>query len=232
MKIPISRLKVIAFDLDDTLYPERSFVLSGFNAVASWAHQEYGIPHAQGFAELRELFEFGLRGVTFDRWAAAHGLDAATVVPEMVEIYRSHKPKIKLYEDTLPCLEAVMNRCRLALITEGFGKVQAGKMEALGLRNYFEFIHIGDEHSRETWKPNPYPFEKMLEGMSVSGSQAAYLGDNPAKDFRGANQLNMLTVRVRRQDGLHAHIEPGEVDSSPKFEVSDLRQFTIAIRDE
>jgi len=34
---------VLVFDLDDTLYPERQFALSGFAAAGSWAEAELGI---------------------------------------------------------------------------------------------------------------------------------------------------------------------------------------------
>jgi putative hydrolase of the HAD superfamily len=231
VKIPTNKLTVIAFDLDDTLYPERSYVLSGFDAVASWAQQEHEIPQAQGFETLRGLFESGVRGDTFNRWAASHGLAGSSAVPDMVEVYRSHKPDIAPYEDTVPCLEAMNEGFRLALITEGFGEVQARKLDALGLRDYFEFVHIGNEHNRDHWKPNSYPFQQMLHRMSVDGSQAAYLGDNPVKDFHGANKLNMFTVRVRRQDGLHAQVEASGTEFGPNYEVSNLEQFTAAIKD-
>ena len=65
--------QAIVFDLDDTLYPERAYVLSGFRAVAAWAAGELGLPVTQGFAELRRLFDDGVRGDTFNRWLESHG---------------------------------------------------------------------------------------------------------------------------------------------------------------
>jgi putative hydrolase of the HAD superfamily len=169
-------LKVIAFDLDDTLYPERSYVLSGFAAVAKWAQDELEIPAAQGLAELRQLFESGVRADTFNRWLTTHGLEADLLVPSMVQVYRSHQPDIQPYDDTVSALDEMRVAYRLALVTEGFGEVQAMKLESIGLQDYFEFVHIGDENEREKWKPSQYPFERMLDQMSVSGNQAAYVG--------------------------------------------------------
>lgn len=55
----------VVFDLDDTLYLERDFVMSGFQAVERWAEQRLGI---QNFAEsCRQLFERGERQRVFDR---------------------------------------------------------------------------------------------------------------------------------------------------------------------
>ena len=39
-----SRVKVVAFDLDDTLYPEREYAFSGFAAVAEAFEQRLGEP--------------------------------------------------------------------------------------------------------------------------------------------------------------------------------------------
>jgi hypothetical protein len=40
----VSGWRAIVFDLDDTLYPERDYVLRGFRAVAAWSDPNLGIP--------------------------------------------------------------------------------------------------------------------------------------------------------------------------------------------
>jgi putative hydrolase of the HAD superfamily len=56
--------RALVFDLDDTLYPERDFVLSGFQAVSGWLRLQGGV---EGFYD-RALatFERGVRGRIFD----------------------------------------------------------------------------------------------------------------------------------------------------------------------
>src|SRR4030066_168009 len=46
MRRPVTGWRAIGFDLDDTLYPERAFVLSGFGAVAGWIEAAVGLPGA------------------------------------------------------------------------------------------------------------------------------------------------------------------------------------------
>lgn len=36
-------IKVVVFDLDDTLFPEHEFVLSGFRVVSNWVTTQYSI---------------------------------------------------------------------------------------------------------------------------------------------------------------------------------------------
>ncbi len=52
-------MKSIIFDLDDTLYPEEQYVLSGFKAVAVWAEAELSIPCALGYQQMENLFFLG-----------------------------------------------------------------------------------------------------------------------------------------------------------------------------
>src|SRR5688500_742872 len=92
------RVHTVVFDLDDTLYPERDFVLSGFAAVDAWLQANHRI---DGFAEKAEaLFAAGHRGHIFDQ--ALELLDvsmAEALVPAMIEIYRRHPPALHLYSD-------------------------------------------------------------------------------------------------------------------------------------
>ena len=54
---------VLVFDLDDTLYPERQFALSGFTAAGRWAAAELGI--AGLAADMTRLLDGGHLGALF-----------------------------------------------------------------------------------------------------------------------------------------------------------------------
>ena len=45
----LSSYEAIIFDLDDTLYPERAYVLSGFHAVAVWGKTHLGVVHPKSW---------------------------------------------------------------------------------------------------------------------------------------------------------------------------------------
>ena len=76
----MSQLKAIVFDLDDTLYPEKDFVLSGFQAIAAWASVNLGISESIGSATLFQLYSEGVRNNTFDRWLTIHGMETEIVL--------------------------------------------------------------------------------------------------------------------------------------------------------
>ena len=224
-------LKAIVFDLDDTLYPERQYALSGFAAVAEFGEAELGIPKDEGYAELEAYFEAGVRGDTFNRWLETHGLDPQEWVPRLVQSYRDHEPTLTAFKETYPLLERLGERYRLGLITQGHAAGQQRKLDALELNGYFESIVIMGEDEKENWKPNTIPFERLLSQMGVEGPEASYIGDNPLKDFKGARELGMLTIWVRRETGEHANDVPPGPEYYAEVEVQGLNQIEAIIED-
>ncbi|MFQ5924076.1 MAG: HAD family hydrolase [Anaerolineales bacterium] len=225
-------LKAIVFDLDDTLYPERQYALSGFAAVADWAEASLGIPSEQGYAELEAYFDGGVRGYTFNRWIEAHDLEPDQWLPEMVKCYRDHSPSLEPYPETHSVLRSLRGSYRLGLITQGHRPGQQRKLEALKLTDYFEAVLILGEQDRQDWKPSQVPFERLLEELDLAASQAAYIGDNPLKDFVGARQLGMLTIWVRRQEGEHAEDVPPGPEYQADIELPDLTVLENALEAE
>jgi len=218
-------LTAVAFDLDDTLYLERDFVRSGYRAVAEWAEGRLGIAAPLVLAELEALFAAGIRREVFDLWLEEKGLESSLWLAQMVETYRGHRPRIELCADAAPLLVALRSRgVRMGLITEGARHVQENKLRALGLEGAFEVAIIGSLEDRERWKPSRAPFDEWLGLMKVRADETCYVGDNPAKDFRGAREAGMRTMRVRRAEGLHVAEEPGSPADAPDTEVRDLHE--------
>src|SRR5687768_13557657 len=92
-------LKAIIFDMDDTLYPESAYVLSGFRAVADWAAERYQWNVTESYQILANLFHEGVRGDTFNRWLTMQGHPMPEVgVEECVQVYREHQPTLTPYE--------------------------------------------------------------------------------------------------------------------------------------
>jgi putative hydrolase of the HAD superfamily len=60
------------------------------------------------------------------------------------------------------------------------------------------------------YKPSSAPYQifmQKFEHLKLSGDRFIYIGDHPEKDFIGARALGWQTIRVRRSDGLHAHLK-------------------------
>lgn len=225
----MSRWQAIVFDLDDTLYPERDYVLSGFRAVAAWAEEHLGIQAGQGFAELKCLLEQGVRGDTFNRWLAAHDLVNDSLVQQLIQVYREHEPVLKPFPEVPALLDLLHRRYRLGLISDGYLVVQRCKLAALGLAHHFDAIVFSDEWGREAWKPNIWPFQVVLKWLGVVVFRTVYVADNPLKDFLGARQVGIFTIWVRRPGGEYTHLNPPTDRHAADLIVDSLNGFEQAL---
>lgn len=221
-------LSAVVFDLDDTLYPERQFVAGGLRAAAEWAAQRVPRPARAIGREMERLAETGGRGRTFDLWLHENGLPGEWA-QALVEAYRAHRPRLELFPDAGRALERLRRRVKLGLVTEGDEKSQRAKLAALGLDGVLDAVVILGWDEQERWKPSPEPFARALAALAVPGPEAAYVGDNPAKDFRGARAMGMRTVRVRRPGGMHSGREPAAEADAPEVEVVTLDELEGAL---
>ena len=122
----------IVFDLDDTLYLERDYVRSGFNAVGRWADTALGLGDCAERAW--RAFEAGVRGTTFQVVLTEAGCTPDTaVIDEMVRVYRNHSPVISLPADSLHCLQELRKYAVFAVITDGPADSQQAKCRSLSL---------------------------------------------------------------------------------------------------
>jgi len=218
----VPKWRAIVFDLDDTLYPERDYVFSGFRAVATWAAEHLGIPQTTGTAELIGLYRSGVRGDTFDRWLADRGLSPAGLVPQLVQVYRDHNPSLRPFPGVPELLAALHASRQLGLVSDGYLTVQERKWTALGLAAFFDAVIFSDAWGRATWKPSPKPFEAALQQLAVAAQDVVYVADNPVKDFLGARQVGLATIRLRWPDGEYTQFQPSTPQHAPDFTVASL----------
>jgi putative hydrolase of the HAD superfamily len=204
------------FDVDDTLYLERDYVSSGFEVVGSWAKDWLQITD---FAErCWSKFTSGRRTSIFDEVLNASGRKAEPeLVSALVELYRTHVPRISLAPDASKALEAISRDVAIAIISDGPVASQSRKVEKLGLRSFAAPIILTEVLGSGFRKPHPRAFEYVRSCRPAD--LYLYVADNPAKDFAAPKGLGWMTVRVRRPNGLHSEVDNASI--TPDFEMSD-----------
>jgi len=217
-----ARLHTLVFDLDDTLYPERDFVFSGFSAVDEWLVRERGVAGFRERAVAR--FEAGSRGRIFDEALAALGLSEPATVAQMVSVYRNHLPAIALPEESAALLADAGRRYRLALVSDGYLEVQKRKAAALGVARWIPVQVFSDAWGREAWKPSERPFQEVMRQLPGSPEGYVYVADNPRKDFIAPRALGWRTVRFRRAGGEHADYV-GSAAEAAEAEVGSMTEL-------
>ena len=126
---------VYAFDLDDTLYTEMDFVYSGYRVVARELAKDSDIDadiYFEGISWRRPVgFEWAL-----DQYRRHGGKDVEMSVDKMIEIYRGHKPEIKLRPGIGRLLENLHREGHvLVLITDGATRHQRSRHRKIFRQN-------------------------------------------------------------------------------------------------
>ena len=192
---------VLVFDLDDTLYLERDFACSGFTAVETHLSDKYGnrVTHGTCWG----LFVEGARGKIFDLALESFGIEATpSLLDELVQVYRSHPPQIRLCPDA--CRFLASDRRRRAIITDGPADMQRSKIAALGIEESFDCIIPTGELAKGMGKPHPMAFEQIMQWSGELGEMHVYIADNPAKDFIAPRALDWRTVQIDRVGRIHS----------------------------
>ena len=184
----------VVFDLDDTLYPEKDYVRSGFRAVSE--HLGGGYEGA-----LWSYFEKGLPAI--DELLRALGREDEA--SDALQAYRGHRPQIQLRSGAREMLVRLRNRgIKVGIITDGRPEGQRNKLEALGLYELVDDVVITDELGGPQFrKPCDIAFRIMRRRWGIPSSQMVYVGDNLSKDFLAPRQLGMGCVYLRDADGLY-----------------------------
>jgi len=191
----------VVFDLDDTLYPERDYVASGFRAVAAEVAARTSLSAGDVYDGLWGDFQEGRRGDLFDRLLARRRQARNTItVAEMVEVYRGHRPAIELTAEVEDLLSELKEQgIPLGLISDGYRIAQQAKVESLKLETFFDPLILTDALGREFWKPHERAFRQVEEAWDLPGAALVYIGDNPTKDFIAPQRRGWTGLRLRRR---------------------------------
>ena len=203
VKKHIQGLQAVVFDLDDTLYSEKSYVSSGYRQISrlfpGQEQQVYGQLWA-AFAERKNAVDMMLQ---------AQGLYSDEMKEKCLRVYRYQKPEIRLYDGVPELLAGLRAQgIKLGLLTDGRVEGQWAKIEALGLKDLFDELIVTDEQAghgdvMKFRKPNHICFEIMQRRLGVPFEKMAYVGDNLKKDFQAPQALGMKCIHFRNADGLY-----------------------------
>ena len=194
---------IIAFDLDDTLYDEITFVKSGLKSVSDHLYEKYLISrkHSTNFFH-QELVQG--RDKILDKALRKFNIYSKYEVKKCLSVYRTHQPKIKLYSQAEQVFKKFEKKS-LYVVTDGNKMVQKNKIHALGIHKKVKEYILTSNYGLKCSKPSPYCFIHICEKENIQPHELIYVGDNPNKDFIGIKKLGFKTIRVLT--GRYQHVE-------------------------
>lgn len=215
---------ILVFDMDDTLYPEQSFVRSALTEVGEFINTIFKVDGAaQILNELsvenrsREIFQECLHQLSVFP-------EEMSIYEELLQVYRNHRPeRLDLHQDFSELMLSISLRYDLALISDGFLPTQPNKFAALRLGEYISKPIFTETLGRHAWKPAPDAFRLVMERFP--NRQYIYIGDNPAKDFISPNKLGWTSIQIKRPEGRYFNNLP-ETSGIPNEVFSDAYEFS------
>ena len=189
---------VIIFDLDDTIYNEKLYVLSGFKLVSHYLKKNFNIDQKQSFLFLKKYFSENGRNKIFNNILSRYNILNEVNLKKLISQYRRHKPNIYLPKESSRVLERLSKKNNLYLVTDGNKIVQKNKIEALKIKKYFKKILITHQYGLKFAKPSLYCFKLIKKYEKCLWVDLIYIADDPTKDFINLNKKGSITVRIKK----------------------------------
>ena len=197
-------VKVVSFDLDDTLWPLEQTIMEAERKQYEWIQANAAdvatqLDQRQVIEKRREYVEqhphlkgdvTAMRKQSLAALFAEHGYaaaDAASMVEEVFDVFYQARSQVTLFDDAMLCLEDLRKSFKLAAITNG-----NADLEIAGIHHLFDDIHCATLDSPP--KPDAFMFNACARALQVTPSEILHVGDNVETDVGGGRLAGTLTA--------------------------------------
>ncbi|MEH6591175.1 MAG: HAD family hydrolase [Halioglobus sp.] len=226
-------IKVITFDLDNTLWDVEPVLLKAEAAQREWLlenrpgtieHYDHDalwefkksvwkrhpeLAHQISQIRIQLLYELQI--------TAGYPEDQATQgAQQAFELFLAIRHGVVLYEEALEVIASLADQFTLGALTNGNADIY--KTDAA---EYFDFAILAEQVNAS--KPAPDMFHAALEKTGVSPEQIIHVGDNPEHDIAAARNVGMRTIWMNSQ----GEAWPGGPGADR--EIDNLRQLPMAV---
>ena len=223
-------IKLLTFDLDDTLWPNMATIQRTEESLYQWFEQRHPeITQQYSINDLREkrlkLAKqhqhiahdlTALRKKSFSELSRELGFNPEQeqqFIQDAFELYARERNKVSLYDDVIPTLQILKPRYRLGAVSNGNADIYR-----IGLGQLFDFSWSAADAGQQ--KPHPIVFNTLLEREQLTADEIIHIGDDPVTDIIGAQQSGIRAVWLNRN-----HLPWPEALNSPFLEIDQLNQL-------
>lgn len=196
-------IKLITFDLDDTLWDTAPVIASAEILLRDWlaanAPRLGSVPVEHLFAirerlvqaepALKHRISALRRRVLFNALAEVGYVQeqAQALADEAFEVFLQARHQVEVFPEVEPVLEILRQHYVLGVVTNGNADVRR-----LGISDYFRFALCAEDLG--VGKPDPAPFLEALKRGGVEAAAAVHIGDHPGDDISGAQRAGLRAV--------------------------------------
>ena len=224
-------IRVIAFDLDDTLWDVGPVITRAESILANWLESKvpgYSYEPSK-LKKIREnllsedpklrhrLTAFRRRLIETSLLSHLDRKSAASHAEGAMKIFLTARNEVEFFEGALDTLRNIAQSFQLVAITNGNADIYR-----LGLDDFFSFAFSAEQDGIP--KPAPNLFQAALTQTGCEPAQMVYVGDDPIKDVDAANAVGLHTIWMR------SNSSSIEGKSNPDETINDIRDLPDAIR--
>ncbi len=208
-------IKIIAFDLDNTLYNHKQYIKSAYNDIAKFVANKHSLNKENYYKWIFQRWKE--KGSSYNKifkesYKYFNLKNFNKDINRILNIYHNNRnADLKLYEGIVDLLYQFNKEYKLILITDGHVNTQKYKIDKLKIRKYFNSIYISGEFGDEFYKPSTKMFIKCMEDYNIKSENMIYIGDNPNLDYPPCKKLDIKFIRLKA--GEYSNID---IDDSVK----------------
>ncbi len=223
---PHANIRIIIFDLDDTLYDcNGTLVLRGRRQVAKTIAKMINCSEEESYHLQTEIEDkYGIRTNVYEKIAALYNLPnryARELLEEFIHVDISN---ITLFPDVMNTLKQMKSQgYKLILVTSGEKQVQKKKIDVLGLNdNYFDEILITDRTNGQT-KRNC--FKEIIQRYSLKPEEIVCIGDKIDDELAAGKSLGMVTVMFEHGRHYKAYLKEQGKHINPNYSIKRIKDL-------
>ena len=237
MSTDFSQTKVICFDLGNTLieFGPRQIAMQ-YERLTAKLTEMFGSCDEGKLKEIRDVqivapYSNGYRDNDVTECCrelieGIYPVDATDAqVKELVEArYQTFVEIIELSNNILPLLEDLGKRYRLALLSNfPCGRSIRDGITKLGMTPHFDTIVVSGELG---WvKPDPRPYQALLDQLEEKPEDCIYIGDNWLADVQGSKAIGMQSI-LTTQYLPYERFEPNPGDHEPDARIAHINKLS------
>ncbi len=190
---------VYLFDLDGTLYDRDALVGELFAAQFDAFREELaGVDPQWYVARTLALDEHGYfpKEALYATLGGELELSRSLQQRLLEHFWDSYDAFCTLPDDTRVTLHALRERgARMGVVTNGRTERQLAKIDALGIREFFDTVVVSEAEGLK--KPHPAIFARALQRCGATAATTAFVGDHPTADIEGARGAGLAAIWKR-----------------------------------
>lgn len=223
----LASIKVISFDLDETLWPLSPTIENAEATLFQWLQQNTPritdqYTQSQILEQRRQLIADNpeLRGdVSYLRKLSLSNLFKefsyeAETVDQAYKVFVKARSEVSLFEGVLPLLDFLRTHYRLAAITNGNADLVIAGVAQL-------FVDVQYATLDNPAKPDAAMFLRCADNLGVRPDEILHVGDNPVTDVYGGNEAGVMTAWFNP----HRQSWPSDLDAGD-IELTSLSELT------